>query len=65
MRKHPLKSWRDDKGLTLEGAAKTVGVTRECWRLWETGKHIPDSVNMRKLMQRCGVKPDQIYAAAS
>jgi transcriptional regulator with XRE-family HTH domain len=40
-----IKSWRADKGLTLEAAAQLVGVVsknpRSTWRNWETGKCTP------------------------
>ena len=65
MKQHPLKSWRVAKGLTQDEAAQRVGVTKQCWSLWESGARVPHSQHMRKLMRECGVKPDQVYAAAS
>ena len=65
MKAHPLKTWRATKGLTQDEAAKLVGVTKQCWQLWETGARVPHSGHVRILMQRTGIRPDAIYAAAS
>ena len=64
IRKHPLRAWRDERELSLQGAAEVIGVTRQCWYNWETGLQVPDSPNMRKIKERCGVTSDQLHAHA-
>ena len=65
MRKHPLKSWRETKGLSQNDAAVKIGVTKQCWQLWESGRRIPDATHVRKLMKMTGVDPNALFAAAS
>ena len=65
MKLHPLKAWRIGQGLTQTEAAHAVGVTKQCWSLWESGARLPHSPHMRVIMKCCGVKPDQLYAAAA
>lgn len=54
MKRHPLKIWREAKKLTQEGAARSTGVTVQCWRNWETGKAVPQPEHMRKLAKMIG-----------
>jgi len=36
-----LKTWRAQKGLSLEEAGHLVGVTGQAWFTWETGEAFP------------------------
>ena len=65
MRKHPLKSWREAKGLSQNEAAAKIGVTKQCWQLWESGRRTPDGPHVRSLAKLTGVDPNTLYAAAS
>lgn len=37
-----LKELRDERGLTIAGFARTIGVSRETLRRWESGGEMPD-----------------------
>ena len=39
-----LKTWRDNAGLSQEGAAKRIQSTQATWGAWERGERVPDVV---------------------
>ena len=38
IKQHPLKTYREDKGLTQEALADQIGVTRATINRWENGR---------------------------
>ena len=51
-----LRSCREKVGLTLEGVAKKVGVSRSAVGHWETGEKTPSYKNIEKLIELFGAQ---------
>ena len=64
MRRHPLKTWRTERGLSLAKAGRMAGVTAEAWRKWEGGKY-PTFPHLRTLVKLTGLRADQLYTGMS
>ena len=59
-----LKTLRKAQGLTLEGAAEKLGVSRQTVAKWENGETAPDLENCVKLSELYGVTIDSMVRAA-
>lgn len=44
-----MRAWREEVGLTQEGAAKRLGVTTGTWSSWEQGRKRPSIEQIVKL----------------
>jgi len=45
-----LRDWRESKGLTVEQAARRVGVKPYTWEGWESGRKIPRPYYLKNLI---------------
>lgn len=60
---HPLRRWRQAKGLTLEECASKVGTSRQVWSDWERGRRKPNERFMPQIRSITGgvVRADDFY----
>lgn len=64
---HPLKRFRQAKGLTQGALAKELGVRgNTVWR-WENGSRLPRRTEMLRIVERTGISPSELlgYAEAA
>lgn len=51
---------RKDKGLTQVGFAKSLHVTQSAVSHWESGRSVPDAIQMRRIAEFFGVTVDDL-----
>lgn len=57
--KHPLRAYRNARGLSMADLADQLGVrTNTIWR-WENGR-VPEQAMWARIEKVTGIKPDQI-----
>jgi len=59
---HPLKAWREHKGLTLQALADAAGVSKPYLSQIESAKRSGTAATLRKLARALGVPPDALLA---
>lgn len=52
---HPLKRWRQDRGLSQTAAAELLELTRQALCRYETGARMPPLVQAAKLSEKTGI----------
>lgn len=57
MAQHPLKQFRDDRGLTQPQLAKELGVTTGALSRWESGARVPRTETLRLIVEKTGISP--------
>lgn len=57
MAKHPLKEFRDSRGLTMPALAKELGVTTGALSRWESGARVPRKATLRLIVEKTGISP--------
>lgn len=55
-----LKSAREEKGFTQEFVASQLHTSRQAISRWETGKGVPDIVNLKKLSSLYNISIDEL-----
>lgn len=55
-----LKEARKRANLTQDEAARLVGVRERTWGAWERGAHDPAQENLRAIVEKLKVPPEQI-----
>ena len=58
--KHPLKSYRETKGLSRKALADALSVTEVTVGRWENGKRGVRKTLLPKIEQAFGIAPEQI-----
>ena len=63
---HPLRQWRQERGLSQEACARAVGTSHQVWSDWERGRFRPGPVLMPKVREFTGgaVSADDFYPGA-
>lgn len=56
---HPLKTWRENQGLTQEKAAEQLGLTEPTLSRYETGARMPSLTQAAKLSEKTGIPIDR------
>lgn len=56
---HPLRSWREDRGLKQEAAAELLGITKPTLSRYETGSRTPSLAQAAKLSEKTGIPINQ------
>jgi transcriptional regulator with XRE-family HTH domain len=56
---HPLKQWRDLRGLKQKAAADELGLTEPTLSRYETGKRMPSLTQAAKLSEKTGIPLDR------
>lgn len=57
---HPLRLWREHRGLTLQALAERVGCTRQMLSMIERGKASPSADLLTRLAAALGVEIDDL-----
>jgi transcriptional regulator with XRE-family HTH domain len=57
MVKHPLKEFRDSRGLTQPELAKELGVSTGALSRWESGARVPRTATLRLIVEKTGISP--------
>lgn len=52
---HPLKTYRDERGLTQEALARELGVHSVTVSRWETGERQIDAALLPQISERTGI----------
>jgi transcriptional regulator with XRE-family HTH domain len=52
---HPLKEWRNARGLTQEAAAEFLGLNTPTLSRYETGKRVPTLNRAAQLSEKTGI----------
>ena len=60
---HPLIKWREDKGLSLDEAAKEIGVPRATFTDWIYCRRLPRPANLELIREQTGVSATAILNA--
>lgn len=60
---HPLIKWREDNGLSLDEAAKEIGVPRGTFTDWIYCRRLPRPDNLEIIRERTGVSANGILKA--
>lgn len=55
MTDHPLKQYRDGRGLTQPELAKELGVSTGALSRWETRARIPRSKKLKLIVEKTGI----------
>lgn len=63
MTEHPLKTWRNSKGLSQMAAAKAMKVSLTTWKTWEESAGLPNEERMARLHKITGVTHQQLEKA--
>lgn len=58
--KFTLKGLRANKDLTQKQAGEMVGVSKDVWRNWETGRSYPNAEHIKKILEYFSVSYDDI-----
>ncbi|TSE26109.1 putative HTH-type transcriptional regulator [Tepidimonas sediminis] len=58
---HPLRLWREHRGLTLQALAERVGCTRQMLSMIERGKAAPSADLLARLAAALDVEMDDLY----
>lgn len=56
---HPLKQWRDERGLKQKAAAEELGLTEPTLSRYEKGRRIPSLAQAAKLSEITGIPIDK------
>lgn len=56
---HPLKAWRDGRGLTQEAAAEELGLNEPTLSRYENGRRTPSLARAAKLSEKTGIPIDR------
>lgn len=56
---HPLKQWREDRGLDQKAAAVVLQLKRPTLCRYETGARIPSLTQAAKLSEKTGIPIDK------
>lgn len=56
---HPLKIWRDLRGLKQKAAADELGLTEPTLSRYETGARMPSLTQAAKLSEKTGIPIDK------
>lgn len=59
---HPLKLWREHRGLTLQALADRAGCTRQMLSMIERGKTVPSVDLLARLATALGCDMDDLHA---
>lgn len=51
----PLRSWREARGLSVNGAAEQAGVTAAMWSRWENSRRRIPAERVPQLEERIGI----------
>lgn len=62
--RHPLKAWREDRGLKQKPAAHELGLSGPTLSRYETGKRIPSLTLAAKLSEQTGIPIDKFVTTA-
>lgn len=57
---HPLRKWREDRGLSQAECGKRIGVDHVCVSRWERGSHLPHRKHWRKIETATGITSAQL-----
>lgn len=57
MADHPLKTFRDNHGLTQPALAKQLGVTTATISRWESGTRSPRKAKLPEIIEKTGISP--------
>lgn len=61
---HPLKQWRQDRGLTQGAAAEALSLTEPTLSRYETGARVPSLAQAAKLSEKTGIPLDKFVKTA-
>ena len=56
-----LVKWRYDNGLSIAAAASEVGVAPSTWLAWEHGTRTPHASTAKRVADRIGLRPSEIW----
>ncbi len=55
---HPLRIWRDERGMSRRGLADKLGVSEmSVWR-WESGQLLPKRGHWAMILKVTGIRPE-------
>lgn len=57
---HRLREWRQRRGISQTQAAEELGCSQPTVSSWESGKLLPDAINLKRIGQVLGVTVDDL-----
>ena len=55
-----IKKYREKKKLTVDGAAKKLGIEAELWNKWESGEETPDTESIIRIAKMLGTSANML-----
>jgi predicted transcriptional regulator len=59
---HPVRAWRDYRGLSQRALAAKVGIDPSMVARWEAGRNLPRLPELRRLAEALGLSVDTLIA---
>ena len=59
---HPIRAWREYRGLSQRALAAKVGIDQSMVARWEAGRNLPRLPELRRLGEALGISVDTLIA---